>query len=122
MVSASVGSGCWTKEPLIVSPICASIFREEKFRFKPEEMTVLIAHSKVLKKIDGFEILDNKRLWSVLLLIFRQSFMRNFIGLLFNDTSIFTYSSARFKSLKVVIPCRLPKSSNMKQAFTFFLY
>lgn len=109
------------KRTLIVYPICASIFREEKFRFKPEEMTILIAHSKVLKKIDGFEILD-KRSWSVLLLIFRQSFTWNFIGFLFYDTSIFTYSSARFKSLKVVISCRLPKSSNMKQAFTFFLY
>lgn len=77
---------------------------------------------KVLEKIDGFEILD-KRLWRILLLlIFRQFYMWNFIGLLYYDTGIFTYSSARFKSLKVAIPCRLPKSLSMKQAFTFFLY
>lgn len=97
MVSASEGSGCWTKESLLSIPSVPQ-YSEEKFRFKSEEMTILIAHSKVLEKIDGFEILDNKRLWSVLLLIFRQSFMWNFIGLLFYDTSIFTYSSARFKS------------------------
>lgn len=77
---------------------------------------------KVLEKINGFEILDNKRLWRILLLlIFKQFYMWNFIGLLYYDISIFTYSSARFKSLKVAIPCRLPKSLSMKQAFPFFL-
>jgi len=33
--------------------------------------------------------------------------------------SIFAYCSARFEISKVVMPWRLPKSSSMKQAFTF---
>lgn len=43
---------------------------------------------RVLEQIDGFEILNNRRLWRILLLIFRQFYMWNFIGLLFYDFHI----------------------------------